>query len=176
MTCDVVSLTDMAVRECECCKGSYVRVIESQRFPYGDQQEQVELTAEVPVWRCTSCDDSYTDYEAEEARHAAVCVHLGRLTPSDLVSIRQRHAMSQDAWAAHTHIGLASIKRWESGSLIQGAAHDAYLRLLNDVIGHARHMHIQRELGASGPPVFRHSFTAAERVEARSFQLRLRAN
>lgn len=175
MTGAVVPIRSVSVRPCDCCdNGVYRRTVETQTFPYGEGDHQVVLSAEVPVWRCDACYEAFTDYEAEEARHAAVCKYLGRLTPAQLVSLRQRHSMSQEAWAEHVRIGVASIKRWESGSLIQGASSDAYLRLLNDGIGYARHLAVQRSLGAAEPPVFRSEFSFAEREEARTFQLRLR--
>jgi hypothetical protein len=69
---------------------------------------------------------------------------------------------------------LASIKRWETGVLIQGASSDAYLRLLEDGIGHARHVDIQRTLKKAAPPVWRSEFSSVALQEARTFQLRLR--
>ncbi|MBJ7320491.1 MAG: YgiT-type zinc finger protein [Brevundimonas sp.] len=169
----VISIKGHQPRCCdECDGGVYRRVVETQKFPYGEGSARVDLTAEIPVWRCDGCDDAFTDHEAEEARHAAVCAHLGRLNPAQLIALRQRHDMSQDSWAEHVRIGVASIKRWETGSLIQGASHDAYLRLLNDPIAYARHLAVQRTLAAAGPPVFRSQFSPAERAEARSFQLR----
>lgn len=175
MTAIVTSLKGAPSRKCECCDtGDYRRSVETQQFPYGEGEKRVPLTALVPVWRCNACGDAYTDHEAEDARHAAVCEHLGRLTPAQLLALRQRHGMNQEDWAEHVHIGVASIKRWESGSLIQGASSDAYLRLLNDGIGYARYLAVQRSLRASEPPVFRSQFSSAEREDARTFQLRLR--
>lgn len=173
---EVVPITRrFASPSCECCSdGAYIKIFERQQFPYGDGANRVALFADVPIWRCDQCGDAYTDFEAENARHAAVCEHLGRLSPSQLVSLRQRHALTQDEWSQHTQIGLASIKRWETGVLIQGASTDAYLRLLDDGIGYARHVAIQRALRKAEPPIFRSTFSSVEIQEARTFQLRLR--
>lgn len=176
MTAVVNVLHNSPAKQCECCDaGQYVRTHETQRFPYGEGEKRVELSAVIPVWKCDACDDQFTDHEAEDARHAAVCEHLQRLTPDQLIGLRQRYSMSQEAWAEHIQVGIASIKRWETGSLIQGASTDSYLRLLNDSIGHARHVAIQNSLRAPEPPAFRSDFSDSERAEARSFQLRLRA-
>jgi putative zinc finger/helix-turn-helix YgiT family protein len=105
--------------------------IEKEHFNYRTETgDLVELSAEVPVWTCPDCGDQYTDERAEDARHAAVCEYLGRLTPDEIKTLREGLNLSQSQWAELTGIGIASIKRWETGHLIQGLAMDRYLRLL----------------------------------------------
>src|SRR5712671_6232148 len=103
----------------ECGERTARRTFKDERFSYGSGEEEVELTARVPVWKCDACGFQYTDGEAEEVRHAAICKHLGRLAPDEIRAIRGQYHLSQQEWAARTGFGTASIKRWENGSLIQ---------------------------------------------------------
>jgi putative zinc finger/helix-turn-helix YgiT family protein len=105
---------------------------EDETFPYGDEKNQVILRARVPVWHCQQCRAQYTAAEAEDIRHAEVCRYLRRLTPAELRQIREKYGLSQQVWAERTALGVASVKRWETGNLIQNAAIDRYLRLLTD--------------------------------------------
>lgn len=102
-----------------------------QSFQYGKVGQEVTLSAEVPVLRCGSCGFAFTGERAEEARHAAVCSHLGVQTPAEVVALRTQLGMSQAEFARLTRIGIASISRWETGALIQSAASDQFLFLLH---------------------------------------------
>ena len=52
-------------------------------FIYGAGDDGVELVVEIPVRTCSSCGQ-YTDDQAEDIRHDAVCRHLGVLTPTEI--------------------------------------------------------------------------------------------
>lgn len=120
-------------RECANCDSTSLHLsCEVQAFPYGQDDAQVMLSAKVPVWTCGNCGEQFTNSVAEELRHEAVCRHLGRMTPAELRDLRGRYGDSQEEWHKRTGIGLASIKRWEAGSLIQNEAMDLFLWLLND--------------------------------------------
>lgn len=130
---NVIPLPTAEVRQCACCGESAARCgFQDEHFLYGTGDQQVSLIARVPVWTCDLCGAQYTDADAEELRHAEVCRYLGRLSPAELRGIRNRYSLSQEQWAERTGFGLASIKRWEVGALIQGAAADRYLRLLTN--------------------------------------------
>jgi putative zinc finger/helix-turn-helix YgiT family protein len=116
---------------CRLCGGNTARVVfETESFPYGVGEEEVLLTAKVPVIHCDACGGQVTDEAAEEIRHSVVCNHLGRLSPHEVRSIRERYGLSQQEWAKKSKLGIASVKRWESGNQIQNEAMDAYMRLL----------------------------------------------
>ena len=55
---------------------------------------------------------------------------LGRLSPQEIRGIRNTYSFTQQEWAEVTGFGLASIKRWETGSWIQNEAADRLLWLL----------------------------------------------
>jgi putative zinc finger/helix-turn-helix YgiT family protein len=129
---ELIKLPNAEIKVCDSCGKKNVRMsFETQKFKYG-AEDTVELSARVPVWSCQTCGEQYTDHCAEKQRHAAVCKYLGRLTPEEIVALRDLWNMTQAEWAEVTGLGLASIKRWETGNLIQGAAFDKFMRLLTD--------------------------------------------
>lgn len=105
--------------------------VETQQFAYRHGDKEVLLTAEIPVVSCAACAEIYTGLDAEEAQHAAVCHYLGRLTPAEIRGLRTRHGLSQAKLAELTGIGIASIKRWEAGTVVQNASLDSRLRQLD---------------------------------------------
>jgi hypothetical protein len=52
--------------------------IEAQDVPYGIGEQQVVLSATVPVRECRGCGFAFTDEEGEDARDAAVQAHVDR--------------------------------------------------------------------------------------------------
>jgi putative zinc finger/helix-turn-helix YgiT family protein len=129
----VINFPRSEVRICDSCGGNGVRMsFEHQTFNYGTGDHLVKLSARVPVWTCEQCGDQFTDHTAEELRHAAVCKHLGRLAPREIIDLRNSYGLAQSEWAAITGFGVASVKRWETGTLIQGASSDKLMRLLKD--------------------------------------------
>lgn len=113
--------------DCDCPMGQTTK---RQSFLHGTASDEVELTAEVPIWHCPSCDFESAGGGAEELRHEAVCRHFRLLTPREIRCLREAHGLSQAQFAAATGIGLASIKRWETGALLQNVAADNLLRLI----------------------------------------------
>ena len=116
----------------ECGATAVTETMENEEFSYGSGKEKVVLHACVPVLQCKSCGLRFTDARADDLRHEAVCRYVGRMTPAEIRQIRERHKYSQEDWATLTGFGVASIKRWETGALIQNEAADRYLRLLGD--------------------------------------------
>ena len=117
--------------ECPNCGGKEITTTkETERFKFAKGADAVELTATIPVRRCVSCGFQYTDSEAEEAHHEAVCRHLGVLTPREIVGLRKRYGLSRSEFAEITRIGEASLHRWETGQLVQNPGYDQLLYLL----------------------------------------------
>jgi YgiT-type zinc finger domain-containing protein len=132
-------ISDSNAACCPACKSKNVNeLIESESFPYGE--DSVEITAQVPVLRCGECDFAYTDHRAEKIRHAAVCEHVGLLSPDEILDIRKnRLNMSRDAFHAAYGLSSASVERWENGKLFQNEAADTLIRALRDPVV-ARHL------------------------------------
>ena len=128
---NIISFPMPETQRCVVCGDEHARVsYENESFPYGVGESQVILNARVPVISCEACGSQITEGFAEKIRHAEVCRHLGRLSPESIRAIRDRYGLSQQEWAERTGLGIASVKRWEAGSLIQNEAMDRYLRLL----------------------------------------------
>lgn len=100
-------------------------------FAYGAGDAVVELSAIIPFRECAECGFEFTDAEAEDARHEAICRHLGVMTPMEVAEVRRQYEMTRAAFAERSRIGEASLARWETGQLIQNAANDNYLYLLS---------------------------------------------
>ena len=93
-------------------------------------EDAVELKARVEVRHCADCDIDFTDGFAEALRHAAICQHLGVMTPDEASSVREAYGMSRTEFARITRIGEASLADWENGRIIQNGAYDQLLFLL----------------------------------------------
>jgi putative zinc finger/helix-turn-helix YgiT family protein len=104
--------------------------IETQQFAFRDGERDVLLTAEVPVYTCHECGEQFLGENGEIAQHETVCHYLGRMSPREIRALRKSLGMTQQTLAEATGIGVASIKRWEAGKLIQSAAMDHTLRAL----------------------------------------------
>ena len=102
----------------------------NQHFQYGSGESAVELSAEMPVYTCQECAFEFGGVEAEEIRHEAVCRHLGLLAPREIVAIRKSMGLSRMQFAEIAGVGIASLKRWETGTLIQNAANDQLIYLM----------------------------------------------
>jgi putative zinc finger/helix-turn-helix YgiT family protein len=104
--------------------------MESDNFVFRSGGVSYPVHAVYPSHTCTSCGESFLSEAGETARHAATCVALNRLTPADILALRQRRGLSRKAFAEISGLGEASLSRWESGELIQSESNDNLLRLL----------------------------------------------
>jgi hypothetical protein len=117
--------------ECPNCGSNRVETrTVRDRFQYGTGPKAVELAVSVPFRRCAECGFEYTDSDAEDLRHEAVCHHLGLLAPVEILALRNSYGLTRADFAEHTRIGEASLSRWETGQLIQNPGNDSYLFLL----------------------------------------------
>ena len=147
-------------------------------FDYGSGGSVAELSVDVPVRSCASCELEFLDEPAEGLKHEAVCRHLGVLTPAEIRRIREDHGMSRVAFAQVTGLGEASLNRWENGLNIQTHANDRYLRLLRHP-GNMRVVRAMTEPKASLPPAAAEAgaqfraieVNSAARKEQESFRL-----
>jgi putative zinc finger/helix-turn-helix YgiT family protein len=160
--------------ECpDCDSNRFTRDLRDQRFTYGKGVSVTEISCTVPVYRCLACGCEWTDSEGEELRHEAVCRHLKRLTPTQILDLREQSAMSQAELSRITGFGEASLSRWETGTQIQNAACDRLLRL---IAADPANLHRLRSL-ADSEGVERSCFKVIEitsglRKRAEAFQLR----
>lgn len=113
---------------CDC--NSIVTSHEKESFEYGAGKESVKLHAYIPVSKCESCGYEFVGEKADEIRYDAICDHLRLLRPNKIQEIRVRLAGSQKGFSEFTHLGQASIQRWENRQVLQSASNDLYLRLL----------------------------------------------
>ncbi len=114
----------------ECGSDRLIERIGEQQFNYGHPDENVVLTASMPVTSCQDCGNEYFDERGEAARHAAVCKHLGVHTPQEIRQIREALELSRQDFAQLTGFGIASVQRWEAGTVIPNPSSDRLIYLL----------------------------------------------
>jgi putative zinc finger/helix-turn-helix YgiT family protein len=117
--------------ECfECGSTALEERFDEETFEYGGREKPFTVTARIPSLLCRNCGYRFYDDTAEWARHAAACRHLGVMIPDEILALRERYGLTQEALAALTGIGVASLGRWERGAGIQNEGYDALLYLL----------------------------------------------
>src|SRR5262249_40154266 len=77
-----------------CGSGDVQSTAMEETFTYGIGENAARISVTVPLRTCGECGYQYTDYEAEELRHDAVCRHLGVLAPREIVFTRQQFGLS----------------------------------------------------------------------------------
>ena len=163
-----------------CGKGEVRTDRTTETLVYGEGSDAVHLQVDIPVRTCRACGFRFTDDEAEDAHHEAICRHLGVLTPLDIRSLRKLYHLSRSEFARVTKLGEATLGRWERGALIQNTAYDQFLyllgfeenwdRLRDRVEGRTGDVHALDAKGAT--PSFRAiKPTEKDYEEARAFKL-----
>jgi putative zinc finger/helix-turn-helix YgiT family protein len=120
----------------QCAKGKMTSKVTGMIFRV--RGEEIPVKAEATV--CSHCgfqvmtDEQSAAYTIASAD--AYRVKHGLLTSSDLKALRRRLRMSQLDFAKFLKVGVASVKRWESG-LVQDEAMDELIRVKSD-LGAAR--------------------------------------
>ena len=147
---------------CEMCGATAVREMVNHSFDYGRGDAKVTLRTLMPVWHCATCELEYTDAEGEAARHEAICRHLGRASPAEVCSTRILSGLSQKDFAKELDVGIASVKRWELGTVIPNRSLSQSLRQYRERLMEQR----------TFEPVFRTDFTPAVRAASERFVLR----
>jgi putative zinc finger/helix-turn-helix YgiT family protein len=162
-------------RACEQCgaQESVVHSIVSERFPYGSGDDAAILEAHVLVWTCEACGEVYSEWEADEARHEAVCAYLDRPSPREIREFREANGLSQEEFAKLTRFGAASIKRWETGEQIPSAsaAHLLQIVMMPGILEQLRAKARAKDSRLSTPR-FRTPVTEDSRRCAQLFSLR----
>jgi putative zinc finger/helix-turn-helix YgiT family protein len=160
--------------ECPDCESDrFTRELREQRFSYGKGSAQAEITCRVPVYKCLVCDCEWTAGDAEEIRHEAICRHLKRLAPMQVLAVREQIGISQAEFSRVTGFGEASLSRWETGAQIQNMACDRLLRL---IAADPSNLHRLRQIADSEGTEATHfkvvEITPLLRKRAEAFQLR----
>lgn len=162
-----VIASDYAGKEHETCavcgEGHASRAFEMQAFEYGAGAAAVTLHARVPVWTCDTCEMQYVGEDGEVAQHAAVCRHLGLLAPAEIKAIRVGAGRKQEEFAKDIGCGIASLKRWENGRVIQNQIADQAIRRFQ----------VDRKRARRIEPTFRTTFDDAQFAAAAHFLPRM---
>lgn len=114
----------------ECGGANLVEQMKDQSFTYGLADDQVILTASMPVFTCEDCGYEFFDERGEVARHAAVCRHLGVQTPEEVRRTREETGLTRTEFCQLSGFGAASLQRWECGMVVPNASSDRLIFLL----------------------------------------------
>lgn len=123
---------EIQVIECPDCDSPMTNGWRNHTFPCRVGEDSVNLSVNVPMHFCSSCNLSLIGEDGERLKHEAVCRHLGLLTPTEIRAIRHRRHLTRQEFASVTGLGAASLGRWERGAGFQSQANDRYLRLLDE--------------------------------------------
>ncbi len=82
---------------------------------------------EIPI--CQNCGDKRFTLEVDDQINAALCVHLGLLTPEQIREGIERLGLTQKEVAERLGIAEATLSRWVNKVVIQSRAMDNYLRV-----------------------------------------------
>ena len=82
---NVVHFASEPLRCASCGASSVGTEMVVEEFAYGTGEDSVPLRATVPMRTCRECGFQFTDHHAEDARHDAVCRHLGVMTPREAI-------------------------------------------------------------------------------------------
>jgi putative zinc finger/helix-turn-helix YgiT family protein len=99
-----------------------------QEFAHGSGDTARIIRAVLPVWSCNDCGLEYLDAEGESAKQEAIYRAFERLTPAEIRAIRRSSGLNQKEFADALNCGIASVKRWELGTVIQNQAADEGIR------------------------------------------------
>jgi len=164
---------------CPNCDSDRVRTERVQQtFGYGAGEAAVELTAWVRAHTCSDCGLVFAGSDAEDARHEAVCRHLGVMTPVEIRELRARLGFSRRRLSEISGLGSASLARWETGRQVPSRGSDRYLRLLAfaENVHRLEELEVGREIippdGSRQPQLRVLDVTERVLVEKRTFRLR----
>ena len=113
-----------------CDKNTVSTQIELEKYEYGVGEKAVLLNVYIPINKCMACGYEFVGEKADELRYDAICDHLRLLRPGRIQELRMRLGGSQKSFAGLTHLGQASIQRWEQRQVLQSESNDLYMRLL----------------------------------------------
>jgi DNA-binding transcriptional regulator YiaG len=127
-----ISFADMTIPSCPGCGSVDIQTRKArEEFVYGQGEDAVNLSAIVPVHKCSSCGMEYTTDEADVIRHETLCCHLGVMPPKEITKIREQQGLSIIQVAHIIGVNPKTVERWEKGILIQSLSQDQILHLLN---------------------------------------------
>lgn len=125
-------LSDGGNHPCPFCGGSLSTRLVHENIPFKTPDGEVTLSADVPYDTCAECGYEGFGEAGERARTEAVYRYVGRLTPWEIVRLRENLDLSQNAFAEWLGVGRASLERWERGGNMQNQSMDNLILLLSN--------------------------------------------
>ena len=121
---------------CPSCEASESFVIQESEIEQEFRKETFSISTECTV--CSECGFSIlADGQADKLRMKTVDAYRNKhalLTSFEIVDRRKKMVMTQQEFADHVGVGVASIKRWEGGR-VQDPSNDALIRIKTEPLG-----------------------------------------
>jgi putative zinc finger/helix-turn-helix YgiT family protein len=160
---------------CNC--GDLSHSTEESTFKFGIGNKKDTIHAVIPILTCNKCGFSFTSEEGNNAEHNAVCAHLERLNPTEILCLRNKLELTQEQLGKLTKFNSSSIHRWETGEKIQSPSSDQMLRVVNklySMFGNAEQVIEFLKINDKTKTKQKYDWDASpeERVAASEFKLR----
>lgn len=117
---------------CPLCGGATETKIVRETMFYATPKGDVDLVVDVPVLTCHGCGYHGYGEAGERARTEAIYRYHGRLTPWEIVAVREKLGFTQKTFADFLGVGHASVERWETGVSMQNQGMDNLILLLSN--------------------------------------------
>jgi len=121
---------------CPNCEASKSFVTQESEIEQEYRKETFNISSECTV--CSECGFSIlADGQSDKLRMKTVDAYRnkhGLLTSFEMVARRKKMVMTQQQFADHVGVGIASIKRWEGGR-VQDPSSDALIRIKTEPTG-----------------------------------------
>jgi putative zinc finger/helix-turn-helix YgiT family protein len=117
---------------CAVCSSDRVTKIRKD-FPARYNQTPI-VVRDAEMYECADCGERF--FEPEQAKALSLAIkeearRIGRLlSPKQIVAIRERLGLTQNALEDLLGLGPKVVTRWETGRVLQSRAADVVLRLL----------------------------------------------
>ena len=124
------NFTDTQTQTCPMCDLEIRVEHVSETMEYATTSGIVNLDVVVPYEVCDACGYRGFGEAGEKARTNAIYKFHQRLTPTEIVEMRNDLGLSQFSYAEALGVGHASIERWELGATMQNLSMNNLMLLL----------------------------------------------
>lgn len=122
-------MMNITLEKCPACQGQMKQIEREKKSRF----RGVAVTYPAKLHQCSDCGLEMADIEEtanmQEQLADAYRQSVGLLSSKEILRLRQKKKMSQQALADALEVGIASIKRWENG-VVQSRSMDTLLRTL----------------------------------------------
>jgi len=117
------------------------------RFDHRVNGEEIFVSG-IPHLDCPRCHEKLFTLEQmrmiDQGAYEIYRKKYGLLSPEEIRAIREKHGLTQAAFAKLLRLGDNTVSRWEANRNVQTAAMDTLLRLIRDLPGSLAYLRRRR--------------------------------